>query len=45
LQALDDLAGGWRPFRSWVALLLRRWWEDGAPDLGVGASRVAGAGG
>ena len=25
----------WRPYRAWVALLLRQWLADGSPDLGV----------
>ena len=25
---LERIADGWRPYRSWVALLLRAWWEE-----------------
>lgn len=28
VDGLRDVADGWRPYRSWAAVLLRAWWED-----------------
>jgi DNA-3-methyladenine glycosylase II len=28
VEQLAGIAAGWRPYRSWAALLLRAWWED-----------------
>ena len=28
VDGLQEVADGWRPYRSWAALLLRAWWED-----------------
>jgi DNA-3-methyladenine glycosylase II len=30
VEQLAGIAAGWRPYRSWVALLLRSWWEEHA---------------
>jgi 3-methyladenine DNA glycosylase/8-oxoguanine DNA glycosylase len=27
-EALQTIAAGWRPYRTWTALLLRAWLED-----------------
>lgn len=28
VEQLAGMAASWQPYRSWAALLLRRWWED-----------------
>ena len=38
---LRTVADGWAPYRSWVAVLLRRWLEDGAPPLTLAAGGSA----
>jgi DNA-3-methyladenine glycosylase II len=34
--ALEAVAAGWRPFRTWVALLLRAWQEDVTHEIADG---------
>ena len=41
---LAPVSDGWRPYRAWVALLLRQWLVQGAPDLGDNASTTHGGG-
>jgi DNA-3-methyladenine glycosylase II len=36
LGALRQIADGWRPYRTWVALLLRTWLEEGTNEIASG---------
>lgn len=36
IDALSEIADAWRPFRSWVSVLLRKWLEDETGDIGRG---------
>jgi 3-methyladenine DNA glycosylase/8-oxoguanine DNA glycosylase len=33
-EQLADAAEAWRPYRTWVSVLIRRWWEDQAGEGG-----------
>jgi DNA-3-methyladenine glycosylase II len=36
LEALEAVAAGWRPYRTWTALLLRAWLEDVTHEIAEG---------
>lgn len=37
LETLEAIAAGWRPYRTWTALLLRAWLEDVTHEIADGA--------
>ena len=37
---IAEVADGWRPYRAWVALLLRKWLDDENAEIADGRSRL-----